>query len=98
MERKKCHVSIGSALLGQPNVRVVLYDERSGNQRATHVFFRRKKNDDGTWSAVSDPPWVVDLTAREMTDLSEAGYSVKEEATAEPVTPKKHATKKKEEV
>jgi hypothetical protein len=41
-----------------------------------HMFFRRKRNNDGTWTAVEDAPWIVDLTAKLALRLSEEGYSV----------------------
>lgn len=89
--KKKCQVSVGSALLGQPMVRLELQD---GSGRA-HSFFRRRKNDDGTWTHVEEPPWSVDITDRKIAELVEAGYLVVD-LTNEDAPPKRGRGKKEE--
>lgn len=76
MERRKYLVHVGSALLGQPAVRLELND---GTGRA-HNFLRRKREklEDGSmiWTTQPDVPWAVDLTAKKAGELADCGYQV----------------------
>jgi len=88
MERKRYSVGVGSALLGQPAVRLILADGR------THNFFRRKKQGE-TWTSVEPEVWVVDLDPKEANRLLEDEYSVSEINTGH--APRKRRGTKEEE-
>jgi len=71
--RLRYTVRVGSALLGQPQVRCEIPEQGVG-----HTFFRRKRGEDGVFVTVPDEAWEATLTPTQARKLQEVEFDVTE--------------------